>query len=46
MGIDIVYLIGVTSCIDNNVILDVVKIETFKGAHTVATKEFSIAAAN
>ncbi len=46
MGFDVVYLIGVTRCEDDNVILQIVKIEALVGAQAIATVELCISSCN
>ena len=44
MGIDVVYLIGVTRGENDHVVLQVVNVETFVGGHAVAPEELIVAA--
>lgn len=44
MGIDVVYLIGVTSGENDHVVLQVVNVETFVGGHAIAPEELIVAA--
>jgi hypothetical protein len=46
MRVYIVYLIGVASCEDNNVIFKMVNIEPLHGCHSVAPEELMIALGN
>ena len=44
VGIDVVYLIGVTRGENDHVVLQVVNVETFVGGHAVAPEELIVAA--
>ena len=46
VSINIVYLIGVTSHVDDNVVVQVVQVEALEGGNTVAAKELSISLGN